>query len=173
MVRGNISGHTDWKVDHIQTEKYIPTLDFYEAIGLAPFSVLVYLLSLYSIRNIFKFLNRKKGRAVNQMIFYQQVLLIQNRKMLVCSMFEMPILFSGPPSLLLPSSHNHNCGNPFCLSSGGPDRLCWMLRHWFHVNVLLLGDQLIIILHFSLSVHLHHPLWQVAQKGMDSAGIKK
>ncbi len=57
----------------INTEKYLPTLELKNAIGLSVSIGVVFVLGLLVLKSIFKFLNRKKGRAINRIIFYEQV----------------------------------------------------------------------------------------------------
>ncbi len=57
----------------MELKRFDPLLDIDEAIASSVLSSCLYLLTLLVHCNIFKLLRRKKGRAVNRIIFYQQV----------------------------------------------------------------------------------------------------
>ncbi len=58
---------------NLDLDRFDVVLDTKEAVLSALFSGTLYLLSFFVHLNVFKLLQRKKGRAVNKIIYCQQV----------------------------------------------------------------------------------------------------
>ncbi len=60
-------------ISDLDTEKYLPTIEWNQFAILLPATVSLHLLSLFIHGSVLRFLHKRKGRPVNRMIFYQQV----------------------------------------------------------------------------------------------------
>ncbi len=60
-------------VSHLELEMFDPTLDPVYATVLAIFQAAIRIYAILTHWSIFKLLDRKKGRAINKMLYFQQV----------------------------------------------------------------------------------------------------